>query len=185
MTRFLRFEIGGASALLWAFLFLGPYLNVAELLSIDAVKFLSFVFGSAVLSIPLGNYIHQVTDTLFNPFRKWRLFFFRRAAVTDIQELLRTEKAGRDHTFQAVLVFCKAISREEKLSSVDPKKEIITKFDAAVLREEISNRYSYYYARIENGVIAPVLGGAFAAFAYRLFCTTSYVLSEPKFSVWW
>src|SRR6185437_12730295 len=151
MTRFLRFEIGGASTLLWMLLFLAPDLNIAELAKVDATKLFSAVFGSVVLSIPLGNYIHQVSDTLFNPFRARRLLFWPRAVVQEIASSLGASATQfSDATFQAILVFSKATLRTRKLGGVERNLEL--KFDAEILREEISNRYSYYYARIENGL---------------------------------
>ena len=61
MTRFLRFEVGGASALFWAVLFLAPYLDMTKLVQVDATKLFVVFFGSVALSLPLGNYVHQVT----------------------------------------------------------------------------------------------------------------------------
>ena len=75
MTRFLRFEIGGASALLWMLFFLTPYINIGPLIQIDAEKLFAVVFGSITLSIPLGNYLHQFTDSILNPFARRRLLF--------------------------------------------------------------------------------------------------------------
>ncbi len=73
MTRFLRFEIGGASALVWMLVFISPFLNIEALARVDAMKVLAVVFGSITISIPLGNFIHQLSDSLLNPFSSRRL----------------------------------------------------------------------------------------------------------------
>jgi MFS family permease len=52
-------------------------------------------------------------------------------------------------------------------------------------REEIANRYSYYYARLENGTIAPLLGFILSALVLRVFWHTEYVLAQPSFSPFW
>jgi hypothetical protein len=159
MTRFLRFEIGGASALLWMLLFLSPYLNIPVLIEVDAMKLFAVIFGSITLSIPLGNYIHQLSDTIFNPFARRRLFLWPRAVVLYIEKELGPKTQFRDKLYQAVLVFSKAQGRKSKVANVDGARltlDVSVDFAAETLREEISNRYSYYYARIENGAIAPV-----------------------------
>lgn len=185
MTRFLRFEIGGASVLLWVLLFLTPHLNIAELINVDAVKLFSVVLGSAVISVPLGNYVHQITDTVLNPFRKKRLFLCPRAVIAEINEDLG-DKANyfRDDTFQAILVFSKAYTMKIEPNHSAPGKPAF-EFKVDTLREEISNRYSYYYARMENGAVAPIFGVVFSLLIHRIFVDTNFILSEPSFSPWW
>jgi hypothetical protein len=179
MFRFLRFEIGGASALLWTLLFLSPYLVIDRLVAINAVSLFSLILSSITLSVPLGNYVHQFTDTVFNPFRAHRLFFGSRAVISEIRDQLGAGASHfRDNTFQAVLVFSKVYETSAK-TGVDGTLKI------ELLKEEISNRYSYYYARIENGLVAPAFGAAFAALLFYLFRSTGYVSPASNFSLCW
>jgi hypothetical protein len=189
MTKFLRFEIGGASALLWMILFLIPRLNIGALIQVDAVKLFAVIFGSITLSIPLGNYIHQFTDAVFNPFKKTRLLLWPRAVIVYINsEIGRDASLFRDNTLQAVLVFSKAHSRSRK--TMNEMTDAVTRettidLRVEIIREEIANRYSYYYARLENGAVAPVLGALFSILVVRIFEATAYIRETPAFSPLW
>ena len=180
MFKFLRFEVCGPSTLLWVILFISPYLNVVEIVQIDATKLVSTIIGSIVVSIPIGNYIHQAADSICNPFRKYRLIFFKRAVICHLEERLDADREKlSDKTFQRILVFSKAVDRFQGDGDVDK-----TTFKSDVIREEISNRYSYYYTRIENGFFAPVIGGAIAALTINLGLLTQYFSPAPNFSPW-
>ncbi|NOJ40561.1 hypothetical protein [Bradyrhizobium australiense] len=193
MFRFLRFEIGGGSTLVWTLIFLSPYLNVEALARVDAVKVLAFVFGSVSVAIPLGNVIHQASDSLLSPYASRRLLFWPRAVLAYLKsELGPTAASFRDQTFQAILVFSKARNRVTKnaisnttLDKCSQVSESQTDFKADILREEIANRYSYYYARVENGAVAPILGWLFCVPGLKLFESTIYILQRPTFPVWW
>lgn len=187
MTRFLRFDVSGASALLWMLLFLSPLLNIDAMSQVDATKLLAVIFGSITVSIPLGNYVHQFSDTIFNPFARWRLFFWQRAVITYIEGELGPTSRFNDMLFQAVLVFCKAYDRTSKSTkgALSRGQEASVNFKVEIIREEISNRYSYYYARIENGVVAPIVGGLLAWLTVELFATTGYINILPTFSPLW
>jgi hypothetical protein len=183
MFKFLRFEIGGVSALLWGLLFLAPYLNIDAVTKVDSAKTFALILGSVTLSIPLGNYIHQFSDAIFNPFGRRRLLFWRRAVIQYLEEELgESIKEFHDRSFQAVLVFSKASDVVTKKSGKTKEDSITIK--AEILREEISNRYSYYYARLENGLVAPVVGFAIAFLIRMLFAGTNY-LTGPSFPVGW
>ena len=184
MFKFLRFEIGGVSAIFWFLLFLVPYLNIESLYRVDATKVFAAILGSVALSIPLGNYIHQFTDTIFNPFAKRRLLFWPRAVISYLnQELGPEEKNYFDVSYQAILVFSK--SSEIEIKTGGKGSESTLKLKTELIREEISNRYSYYYARLENGIIAPIVGFGLA-FVTRVLLTQSiFVVSEPSLSPLW
>lgn len=182
MTRFLRFEVGGGSALIWMLLFLAPYFNIPALIQIDATKLFAIIFSSITLSIPLGNYIHQFTDAVFNPFARRRLILWPRAVVRYIQSEVQPAQF-RDALFQAVLVFSKAQSRSR--SGADLSRNVMIDFSAQTIREEIANRYSYYYARIENGLVAPFFGAAFAVLLINLLSGTAYIRHVASFSPYW
>ncbi len=183
--RFLRFEVGGASALLWMLLFLSPYLNIAALTQVDAMKLFAVVFSSITLSIPLGNYIHQFTDSVLNPFGRRRLMIWRRACVEYIERELGSSDDFNDGIYQAILVFSKAYNRSTSLKGPHRAFETTADLRVEILREEISNRYSYYYARIENGAVAPIFGNLLACLLLGLFEDTQYIAAQPAFSPWW
>jgi hypothetical protein len=184
MFKFLRFEIGGVSAIFWFLLFLGPYCNIDSLTRVDATKVFAVILGSVALSIPLGNYIHQFSDTLFNPFAKRRLLFWPRAVILYLsQELGSKKKNYSDNSYQAILVFAKSSEIQTKTSG--KTKETAVRLKTDLVREEISNRYSYYYARLENGVIAPIVGYGLAFIARTLFAQSIFILPAPAFSPLW
>ncbi len=192
MTRFLRFEIGGSSALLWMLLFLSPYFNIAALIQVDAMKLFAVIFGSITLSIPLGNYIHQFSDTIFNPFARRRLVFWPRAVIAYVSKTLGPNAGFHDKLFQAVLVFSKAHARTSKIlndeggaAKTGRPKEANVDFKVEILREEIASRYSYYYARIENGAVSPVFGAFLALLIIKVFEATPYITQHPAFSPIW
>lgn len=193
MTRFLRFEVGGASALLWMLLFLSPYLNIDSLVKVEATQLLAIIFGSITLSIPLGNYLHQFTDAVFNPFARRRLALWPRAVIAYIEAELRGKSRNfKDQSYQAVLVFSKSYARLSKISrtvGVEPgserDQEMTIDLKVEILREEIANRYSYYYARLENGAVAPVLGALFSVLMIKLFGATQYIRETPAFFAGW
>jgi hypothetical protein len=146
MTRFLRFDIGGASALLWMLLFLSPYLNIGALTQVDAIKLFAVVFGSITLSIPLGNYIHQFTDSVLNPFARCRLMIWPRASVAYIENVLGSVPKFHDNLYQVVLVFAKAYERTVTTTEDDGAKkglhsarESSVELKIEILREEVAN----------------------------------------------
>lgn len=184
MLKFLRFEVGGVSAILWLLLFLAPYLNIDSLTKVDATKIFAAIFGSVALSIPLGNYIHQFSDTLFNPFARHRLLFWPRAVIEHLDQDIGTEKkCYRDESYQAILVFAKSSEIETK--TIRKNQEIAVKLKTDVVREEISNRYSYYYVRIENGLVAPIVGFCLALIVRVLFERSIFIFPDPAFSSFW
>jgi hypothetical protein len=192
MMRFLRFEVGGASALFWMLLFLTPHLNIDALTQVDAMKLFAVIFGSITLSIPLGNYVHQFTDAVFNPFARRRLILWPRAVIRYIEGELGQATRFHDGLYQAVLVFSKSHARTSKIANAKiakPKpgrtQELNIDFKVEILREEIANRYSYYYARIENGVVSPVFGYLLALLLIKMFGDTRYITLYPAFSPWW
>jgi hypothetical protein len=79
-------------------------------------------------------------------------------------------------------VFSKVHDRITK-SGGKPEKQSQLRID--LLREEISNRYSYYYARFENGAVAPAFGFGLAILVAQTFGGTEYILPRPSFSIYW
>ena len=106
--------------------------------------------------------------------------FFKRAVIYHLEASLEAEGDNpSDKTFQRILVFSKAADQ----SQGDSDSDKIT-FKSDVLREAISNRYSYYYTRIENGLFTPVIGAAISALIIHLGLLTQYFSPAPNFSPW-
>lgn len=151
-----------------------------NLLQVDAMKLFAVAFGSISVALPLGNIIHQVTDTVFNPFKLHRLLWWPRASVIELQKQLENgANKFRDSTFQAIMVFSKAW----KVSNNSDQNPC--ELDVETLREEISNRYSYYYARIENGAVAPLCGLALSLLVRQLFWSSNFITVQPSFPFIW
>lgn len=151
MKQFLRFQISGLTAVFWAALFTIPYVDWQALkdASEDLLTFIGVV--AIALALPLGTIVHQISITVLSPFRRWR--FFNKRKVLDDLELFAKEQefVASDQKNQFALVYAQAWRGNEC------QKEW-PNFDLEYIRAEISNRYSYYYVRIDNGLLSPLLG---------------------------
>jgi hypothetical protein len=167
VKQFLRFQISGITCLFWSLLFFIPYIDWAKLSTVEAEKLIVALIGSIALSLPLGSIIHQISISLLSPFRKKRLFIPR----TVIEELKLIGKnhefVNKDPKFQNILVFAKGT----KLSWTDAVTHVSKEIDIEYIRQEIDNRYSYYYVRMDNGFFAPL-------FAYGIFYLFKSVLHK-------
>ncbi len=188
MFRFLRFEASGLSAILWGLLFVTPYLDLPALIKFDAPSILITLFSSVLVAAPIGNYIHQASDTLLNPFRKNRLYLYPRAVIDEIVKLAEKKNLDemKDKTFQSITTISKVVDRKAYI--YNSKGGTISEeysLNSSIIREEINNRYSYYYARIENGLVAPILGFAFSKLFLSLTENLSIFCPEPKsWDIW-
>jgi hypothetical protein len=144
LKKFLRFEISGYVALLYAFLFclaLSDMKKIGALVSLEDIKIIDYAVTGFILAGPIGFIMHQMDITIFSPFRKCRFFLNCRKVISVIEQRIGSSKINYDdNKFQAVLEF--ALSKEVN-------KHLV---------KEISNRYSYYYARMEAGLFSPILG---------------------------
>jgi hypothetical protein len=177
MKQFLRFQISGLTCLLWVLLFLLPYIDFSKLLGVEGMKAAVALLGSVALGLPLGTIIHQISISILSPFRKFR-FFNKRKILDDLRQRAELLKIiNRDTKNQALLVLQQAtrLSWEEG----DLKKELNIDY----VGEEISNRYSYYYVRIDNGVIAPLFAliASKLLYNYLSFLKAPILLAKPIF----
>ena len=180
MKQFLRFQISGLTCMFWVILFLLPYLDVGKLIEIGEGKAITALIGLVTLALPLGTIIHQISITVFSPFRD-RRFCNRRSVLNDLKQLATSlEVTNKDRKNQCLLVLHQGIRISWKDSDVE--KDL----DVEYLREEVSNRYSYYYVRIDNGLLAPV-------FAVLIFCLLKHYLQsshkelfllDPTLAIW-
>ena len=187
MFKFLRFELSGVSALLWIVFFLCPYIDFQKLFAIKASGLITTLLGSLVISLPLGNYIHQITDSAFSPYLRKRARLFDRKSIEHVEKVFKEEISHcADNTFQALLLVSQSISRSIKNdASTNNGIAIEADVDIAFMRENIRNRYSYYYARLENGLFAPVIGGVIASLIYNITQDLEFIRSEPVVSLFY
>ena len=185
MFKFLRFELGGISALLWLVLFLCPFVDYQKLFEIKVSGLITTLIGLIVISLPLGNYIHQITDSIFNPYLRKRARLFDRRSIEHVEEVFKEEISRcADNTFQALLLISQSISRSIKNDdSINNGIAIEADIDIEFMRENIRNRYSYYYARLENGLFAPIIGGVIASLIYNITQDLEFIRSEPVVSL--
>ena len=187
MFKFLRFELSGVSALLWIVFFLCPYIDFQKLFAIKASGLITTLLGSLVISLPLGNYIHQITDSVFSPYLRKRARLFDRKSIEHVEKVFKEEISRcADNTFQALLLISQSISQSIKNdASTNNGIAIEADVDIAFMRGNIRNRYSYYYARLENGLFAPVIGGVIASLIYNIMEDLEFIRSEPVVSLFY
>ena len=187
MFKFLRFELSGISTLLWIILFLCPFIDYQILFEIKASGLITALLGSIFISLPLGNYIHQMTDSIFNPYLRKRARLFNRKSLEHVEEVFKEEISRcADNTFQALLLISQSISQSIKNdASINNGIAIEADIDIEFMRENIRNRYSYYYARLENGLFAPVIGGVIASLIYNITQDLEFIRSEPVVSLFY
>ena len=189
MFKFLRFEIGGITTLFWLCVFLAPHINFSVAPDINVENFFALFLGSIVLALPLGNYIHQITDSIFSPFAIKRAGFIERKSLKYAKLEFESEIYGlSDQTYQVLFLLAESLdgsyayrsSKRDSLVYGDVDK--LNDFDVSFYRDNIQNRYSYYYARIENGLVAPIIALVAALFILMLPTLSPYFLEEPHLS---
>lgn len=144
LKKFLRFEVSGSVAILYGFLFCISIFDLHKLIEIDILYHATLADYSLLiiaLSATLGFLMHEIDIFIFNPFKENRICV-RRTVIEAIRNRLKMrgqESDYEDKKYQTYL--------EIKLSA-----------QPEYIQKEISNRYSYYYARIEAGLFAPIFG---------------------------
>lgn len=148
IKQFFRFVVSGYVCLLYYFAILFAFSNalhrLGEAMSLTFLDLFTISMGSLVLSVPLGFLIHELDISLYSPYRLSR-FGRERSSMRIIGDLVKEKGAsvGSEY-FQALLEFVKY--------SVEHSKDVNAHLD-----KEVSNRYSYYYGRMEAAIYAPVL----------------------------
>lgn len=180
MKQFLRFQISGLTCIVWLVLFLLPCIDITKILNDGETKAIVALVGSVALGLPLGTVIHQISITLFSPFRKKRLGGLRTVLEKTSQIAISLGIQNTDAKNQSILV----LKQGTKISNGSDK--IKKEIDIEYIRQEISNRYSYYYVRMDNGLIAPCL--AYIVFLFTLLYLslgkTTILLSTPILPFW-
>jgi hypothetical protein len=109
-------------------------------------------------ALPLGGIVHQVSITLFSPFRPTRLLQ-KRTALSEAKDAV-SGVVWQDVRPRSIVTFLQSI--ELRSDAADGNVSV----DIEHLRQEVSARYSYYYVRLDNGVFAPLAGGLIAKAIY-------------------
>jgi hypothetical protein len=157
IKQFFRFVVSGYVCLLYYFAILFAFSNalhrLRETMALTFPDLFTIVLSSLVLSVPLGFLIHELDISIYSPYRLSR-FGCERDSMKMISAVVRkaTNNVVRSECLQALLEFAKFSGEDSKDVN-------------AHLDKELSNRYSYYYARMEAAVYAPV-------FAVVLFAAT-------------
>lgn len=134
--------------------------------AVKVEKMIIALVGSVALALPLGTIIHQISISLLSPFRKIRFFNIRKV-LDDLEGLKNSlDINNSDKKNQNILVFYQGTKISWKKSN-----NIEKDLDVEYIRKEISNRYSYYYVRIDNGIMAPIFG-------YGVFLLLHYCLNK-------
>lgn len=167
LKKFLRIEISGYVCLLYTLLFTACVLTLLKpgfgLNQLDPEFWYKSPFAAIPVALILGFIIHQVSIMIFNPFCEYRTFFGKRIVLKALKE--RAEGDGLE------------INGIDKNGLFDALAGLPSKKNPGYsehLHGEISRRYSFYYARMDAGVFAPILGLILALFIYSvLFLQTS------------
>jgi len=153
---------------------MSPHANYSSIISSTTEKVALAFFGLVIFTIPIGFIIHQVTISVASPFARKRLYIER--SVSSRFSKYKVLDGVEDKNYNSNIVLMKSITDEyefDQKNSVSTKQMFKKKeyVDMEYIREQIANRYSFYYAMIENVLIAPL-----CAFAF-------YRLVQPHFGV--
>lgn len=157
--RFFRLEISGYICLLYTLLFtvclfvlFGQESRLSEL---DPGFWYKGPFAAIPIALVLGFIIHQISIRVFNPFCEYRTFYGERTVLRALKARAKADGltiggADMNGIFDA-------------LAGLPSRRNVgYTEY----LRSEISRRYSFYYARLDAGLLAPVLGLVLSFFIY-------------------
>lgn len=184
MFRLLRFEMGGLAAILWTLLFLSPYFNFQKLFSAGVGDLTIGLLGSLVISLPLGNYVHQISESFFSPYLSRRARVFKRKSNQKAKELFpKTCGWLGDSSYQVLHVLSQTI--EPSFSRNKGNGECDIKLNVQAFGESIRNRYSYYYARLECGAVSPIFGYLIARILLKVGNSSDVFYVNPSFPAWW
>ena len=155
LKRFLRFEISGYVAILYSLVFCAVFMDIQALCDLKLLtnaRIIDYSVTGFILAAPLGFLMHQIDISIFSPFKKHRLFYNKeRKVIKRIHDNIEKQRYEyEDDKCQAYL--------EEALGNKG----------AEHIDNEISNRYSYYYARVEAGLFSPLFGFVLFLFYYSL-----------------
>lgn len=145
IKKFLRFEISGYIVILYVVLYSIAFLDMNKINITLAEDILSLSVSGFIIAAPIGYLMHQIDISLFSPFKEERLGK-KRKAILLLKDYIKDYHIFRTIKPQMSLEIIKCLS-DEKI-----------KFNYSYFEKEISNRYSYYYSRIEAGIFSPIFG---------------------------
>ena len=183
LKKFLRIEISGYVCILYTALFttclfflFRPGFGFEEFDS-------GFWYKGPIAAIPvalvLGFIIHQVSIRVLNPFCEYRTFFKERPALKALKILSRKLPSYYNNILKKV----DKNGLYDALAGLPSKKNPSY---SAYLRAEISRRYSYYYARMDAGIFAPILGCILSLITFTIWflLEAQNCLQLPIYTCW-
>lgn len=145
IKKFLRFEISGYIVILYTFLFIIAFFDFNKINLNITEDILGLSVSGFIVAAPLGYLMHQIDVYILNPFKEKR-WGKERKAIKLLKEYIKDNPKFKGIKPQIALEIIKCLSNEEN------------KFNYKYFEKEISNRYSYYYSRVEAGIFSPVFG---------------------------
>ncbi|XXJ18515.1 hypothetical protein ACR42D_02990 [Desulfovibrio caledoniensis] len=150
MKQFLRFQISGLTCIFWIFMYYLPCVKW-ELVSLKGLETVIPVLAVAVtLALPLGTIIHQLSISILSPFRSRRFVYKRRHSLDELKSFSPLVLPITNSNNQYKMAIAQSYI-------IDSSNSGTAKINIQELRSEISARYSYYYVRVDNGLIAPII----------------------------
>jgi hypothetical protein len=163
LKKFLRIEISGYVCILYTALFTTCLIIIYRPGIGYEQVYTGFWYKGPVAAIPvalvLGFIIHQISIRVLNPFCEYRAFpRGPRPVLTAIKKRLE-ERPGLNKYFKDIYDSLKGhLDMNGLFDLVAGHPTNKNPSYLAYLRDEISRRYSYYYARMDTGLFAPILG---------------------------
>jgi hypothetical protein len=166
VKKFLRIEISGYVCLLYFAVFTTClFILFRRDFPVD-VTGPGFWIQTALAGVPIafipGFIIHQLSIWYYNPFNENRKLFDGRVAIKSLKRSLDRWPESCQKTLERVDIN----GLFDVLAGLPSDKgDSYSEY----LRGEISRRYSYYYARIDAGAFAPLLGLTLSVLFYLVF----------------
>lgn len=147
LKQFLRFEISGYIVILYVFLFIMTFFDLNKIKNVFDKDILGLSISSFVVAAPLGYIMHQIDISINSPFKE-KTCGVKRNAIEELKKCTKDNPIFTNiKTPQMPLEIFKCLLYS------DEKKGNFNYF-----KNEISNRYSYYYSRMEAGIFSPIFG---------------------------
>jgi hypothetical protein len=167
IKKFLRFEISGYVAILYVILYCIAFFDFTKITIDLPQNILNLSVSGFIIAAPIGFLMHQLDISFFSPFKKKRMGKDRNA-ICLLETYTKDCPCFKDIKPQVSLEIIKCLLDKENI------------FNYSYFEKEISNRYSYYYSRLEAGAFAPFFG-------FIIFIIISgflwFYLGNPFFSI--
>lgn len=158
IKQFLRFGISGYIVILYTFLFIIALIDFKKIYLTKDI--LGISVSGFIVAAPLGYLMHQIDVYVFNQFKekRWNGWGKERKSIKVLKEYIKTYSIFKNIKPQISLEIIKCLSDDN------------SKFNYSYFEKEISNRYSYYYSRVEASIFSPI-------FSVLIFIIIYYIIS--------